>query len=189
MTITCAGNYYFSGSSTDGQIIVAADTSAKVYLYLNGLTLTSASDAPIYSCRAPTRRSIIVMAGTVNTLTDAFSRTKYWTYTKNGESKTDTTGACIYAKDDLTIRDPGTLTVTGYNNNGIQTSEGSQGQVRRGLRRRPILNVTAANNALKGKNSVEIDGGTSWTHRGLAATASRRTRTMRRNLRRKGIRP
>lgn len=159
VTITCAGNYYFSGSSTDGQIIVAADTSAKVYLYLNGLTLTSASDAPIYS-QSSDKTFVIVMAGTVNTLTDAFSRTKYWTYTKNGESKTDTTGACIYAKDDLTIKGSGTLTVTGYNNNGIQTSKDLKVKYDADFGGAPILNVTAANNALKGKNSVEIDGGT-----------------------------
>jgi hypothetical protein len=159
VTITCAGNYYFSGSSTDGQIIVAADTSAKVYLYLNGLTLASASDAPIYS-QSSDKTFIVAVAGTVNTLADAFSRTKYWAYTKDGESKTDTTGACIYAKDDLTIKGSGTLIVTGNNNNGIQTSKDLKVKYDADFGGAPILTVTAANNALKGKNSVEIDGGT-----------------------------
>lgn len=159
VTITCAGNYYFSGSSTDGQIIVAADTSAKVYLYLNGLTLASASDAPIYS-QSSDKTFIVAVAGTVNTLTDAFSRTKYWAYTKDGENKTDTTGACIYAKDDLTIKGSGTLIVTGNNNNGIQTSKDLKVKYDADFGGAPILTVTAANNALKGKNSVEIDGGT-----------------------------
>ncbi len=47
-TISCAGNYYLSGKSSNFQVVVAASSEALVYLYLNGLDLTSGNDAPFY---------------------------------------------------------------------------------------------------------------------------------------------
>ena len=91
--------------------MVTASTEDKVYLYLNGLTLTS-SDAPIYS-QSSDKTFIVAVSGTINTLKDGNSRTNVYSYTKDGETKTDTTGAVIYAKDDLTIKGSGTLNVTG----------------------------------------------------------------------------
>ena len=157
VTILCAGNYYFSGSSNNGQIIVAASTSDKVYLYLNGLTLTS-SDAPIYA-QSSDKTFIVAVSGTTNTLTDGSSRSNVYSYTKDGEAKTDTTGAAIYAKDDLTIKGSGTLKVTGNYNNGIQTAKDLKVKYDDEFGGAPTITVTAKNNAFKGKNSVEIDGG------------------------------
>ena len=45
--ITCAGQYYLSGNSENFQVMVSANDTDKVYLYLNNLTLSS-TDAPIY---------------------------------------------------------------------------------------------------------------------------------------------
>lgn len=156
--ILCAGIYYFSGTSNDGQIMVTASTEDKVYLYLNGLTLTS-SDAPIYS-QSSDKTFIVAVSGTTNTLKDGSSRTKIYTYTKDGESKTDTTGAVIYAKDDLTIKGSGTLNVTGNYNNGIHTTKDLKIKYDDEFGGAPTITVTTKNNALKGKNSVAIDGGT-----------------------------
>jgi hypothetical protein len=151
-TISCAGNYYLSGSSSDFQVMVAANTEAKVYLYLNGLDLTSAQDAPFY-VQSADKVFFMLVDGTDNKLADASNRTTEWTYTKNGVEKKDTTGAVIYAKEDITFKGNGTLTVTGNYNNGIQTSD----DVR--FKDVPTIKVTAKNNAIKGKGSVGIEGG------------------------------
>lgn len=154
--ITCGGEYDFSGSysGSDAQIFVAtAKTDTTVYLNMKGLTLTNTVDAPIYIQKA-NKAFVVAKNGTTNTFSDASSRTKNYSYTNdNGESKTDTTGACIYAKDDLTIKGEGTLIVKANYNNGIHTSNDLR--VKNG-----IITVTAKNNGLKGKESVAISGGT-----------------------------
>jgi len=156
VTITCGGEYDFSGSysGSDAQILVnTAKTDSSVYLNMKGLTLTNTADAPIYIQKA-SKAFVVAKNGTTNTFTDGSSRTKTYNYTNDsGEAKTDTTGACIYAKDDLTIKGEGTLIVKANYNNGIHTSNDLK--VKNGL-----ITVNAKNNGLKGKGSVEISGGT-----------------------------
>ena len=156
VTISCGGEYDFSGSysGSDAQILVnTAKTDSSVYLNMRGLTLTNTADAPIYVQKA-SKAFVVAKNGTTNTFSDASSRTKTYNYTNdNGEAKTDTTGACIYAKDDLTIKGEGTLIIKGNYNNGIHTSNDLK--VKNGL-----ITVNAKNNGLKGKGSVEISGGT-----------------------------
>ena len=154
--ISCGGEYDFSGSysGSDAQILVnTAKTDSSVYLNMKGLTLTNTADAPIYIQKA-SKAFVVAKNGTTNTFTDGSSRTKTYNYTNDsGEAKTDTTGACIYAKDDLTIKGEGTLIVKANYNNGIHTSNDLK--VKNGL-----ITVNAKNNGLKGKGSVEISGGT-----------------------------
>ncbi len=156
VTIKCGGEYDFSGSysGSDAQILVnTAKTDSSVYLNMKGLTLTNTADAPIYIQKA-SKAFVVAKNSTTNTFTDGSSRTKNYTYTNDsGEAKTDTTGACIYAKDDLTIKGEGTLIVKANYNNGIHTSNDLK--VKNGL-----ITVNAKNNGLKGKGSVEISGGT-----------------------------
>ena len=151
-TISCAGNYYLSGKSSNFQVVVAASTEALVYLYLNGLDLTSASDAPFY-VQSAEKVFFMLVDGTENKLTDATTRKTLWKYTKNGEAKEDSTVATIYAKDDITFKGNGKLTVTGNYNNGIHTTNDLR------IKDVPTMIVTAKNNALKGKGSVNIEGG------------------------------
>lgn len=146
--ITCAGNYYISGSSDDFQIVVNAGDDDKVYLYLNGVTLTS-SDAPIYVQNAD-KAFLMLVDGTTNTFVDASTRTRFWT---KSDGDIDTTKACIYAKDDLTIKGNGTLNVTSNYGNGIHTSNDLK------IKDAAVFSITAANHAIKGKGSVEIEGG------------------------------
>ena len=149
ITISCQGNYQLTGSSNDNQIIVNAGSTDNVYLYLNGLQLASASDAPIYVQNA-NKVFLLLVDGTKNTLEDASTRTK--SYTKSNGSS-DTTNATIYAKDDLTIKGSGALTVTGNYNNGIHCSNDLR------IRDLPEITVKAKNHAIKGKGSVNIEGG------------------------------
>jgi hypothetical protein len=154
--ITCGGEYDFSGnySGNDAQILVnTAKTDTTVYLNMKGLTLTNTADAPIYVQKS-NKTFVVAKNGTTNTFTDASTRTKTYSYTNDaGQAKTDTTGACIYAKDDLTIKGEGTLIVKANYNNGIHTSNDLR--VKNGL-----ITVNAKNNGLKGKGSVAISGGT-----------------------------
>ncbi len=155
--ITCAGDYDFSGSYTgnDAQIRVYSPKSdSGVYLNLRGLTLTNNADAVIYVQMA-SKAFVVAKSGTENTLSDGSSRTKSFTYVNaDGETKVDTTGACIYAKDDLTIKGEGSLTVKGNYNNGIHTSNDLR------FRGETTVNVTAKNHGMKGKGLVDIEKGT-----------------------------
>ncbi len=151
-TISCAGNYYLSGKSSNFQVVVAASTEALVYLYLNGLDLTSTSDAPFY-VQSAEKVFFMLVDGTENKLTDASTRTTIWKYSKNGVAKEDTTMGTIYAKDDITFKGNGKLTVTGNYGNGIHTTNDLR------IKDVPTMTVTAKNHAVKGKGSVNIEGG------------------------------
>ncbi|WP_405342162.1 carbohydrate-binding domain-containing protein [Fibrobacter sp.] len=149
VTIYCAGNYQLTGKSSDNQVIVNAGSTDKVYLYLNELQLASATDAPLYVQNAE-KVFLMLVDGTKNSLEDAATRTQ--SYAKaNGTN--DTTNATVYAKDDLTIKGSGDLTVIGNYNNGIQCSNDLR------IRDLPGITVTAKNHAIKGKGSVTIKGG------------------------------
>ncbi|MBQ3716248.1 MAG: carbohydrate-binding domain-containing protein [Fibrobacter sp.] len=151
VTVKCSGNYYLTGTASDYQVIVntAATDTGKVDLFLNGVSLKS-SDAPIYVQNAE-KAELHLVKGTTNSVEDGATRSK--TYT--GNSGTDTTKAAIYAKDDLSIKGSGSLTVKANYNNGIHTSNDLKIKKSTGS-----LNVTAANCGIKGKASLTINGGT-----------------------------
>ncbi len=151
VTVKCSGNYYLTGTASDYQVIVntAATDTGKVDLFLNGVSLKS-SDAPIYVQNAE-KAELHLVKGTTNSVEDGATRSK--TYT--GNNGTDTTKAAIYAKDDLSIKGSGNLTVKANYNNGIHTSNDLKIKKSTGT-----LNVTAANCGIKGKASLTINGGT-----------------------------
>ena len=151
VTVKCSGNYYLTGTASDYQVIVntAATDTGKVDLFLNGVSLKS-SDAPIYVQNAE-KTELHLVKGTTNSIEDGATRSK--TYT--GNNGTDTTKAAIYAKDDLSIKGSGSLTVKANYNNGIHTSNDLKIKKSTGT-----LNVTAANCGIKGKASLTINGGT-----------------------------
>ena len=150
VTVKCSGNYYLTGQASDYQVIVnsAAGDTGKVDLFLNGVSLKS-SDAPIY-VQSAEKAELHLVKGTTNSIEDGSSRTK--TYTVN--NKPDTTKAAIYAKDDLSIKGSGSLTVKANYNNGIHTSNDLKIKKSSGT-----LNVTAVNCGLKGKGSLTVNGG------------------------------
>lgn len=164
--IRCAGNYNLMGSSENFEILVSADTSAKVYLYLDGLNLKSPNDAAIY-VQSADKVFLMLTDGSENFLEDASTRTIVWNYTNaDGEAKSDTTGGVVYSKKDVTIKGSGSLTVTSacadtsVCGNGIHTTKDLK------IKDSPKITVSAKKNALKGKRSVEIEGGS------LAITSS-----------------
>lgn len=144
LTISAAGTYVFSGTLTDGQIIVDAGEDDTVRLVLNGADLSCSDSAPIYSKQAD--KTILTLAdGTQNKVEDG----AVYTYDE-GEDEPD---AAIFSKDDLTINGSGFLTVKGNFNNGIGTKDDL-------IITGGSFAVTAAKDGLRGRDSVAINGGT-----------------------------
>lgn len=141
VTITSGGLYVLSGSLDDGQIIVAAPKTDTVRLILNGVSITSNTSAAIYASQAD--KLILTLAeGTANTIADAHS----YTYADADAEEPD---AAIFAKCDLTINGTGSLNVTGNFKNGIGTKDDL-------VIVSGTYDVTAANDALRGRDSVTV---------------------------------
>ncbi len=144
LSIVKGGTYEVFGTLTNGQLRVCVEKTEKVELIFAGVSITNSSSAPLYVDSAD-KVTIQLKAGTENTLTDAL------TYRfPEGEDKPN---ACLYSSEDLTIEGEGKLTVTANYNNGIGTKNDLK------IKGGNIV-VNAANNALKGNESVVISGGT-----------------------------
>ena len=149
-TITCPGAYYVTGESSDFQVVVntpGAENEGNTGIYLYNATLKS-SNAPILVKNAE-KTVIHLVKGTTNTVEDGNGN---HVFTKvNGAQ--DTAKAAIYSRDDLNIKGAGTLTVKGKFKSGIQCSNDLK--IKNGN-----ITVEAEENAIKGKGSLQISGGT-----------------------------
>ncbi|MEQ8153311.1 MAG: carbohydrate-binding domain-containing protein [Clostridiaceae bacterium] len=139
VTITAAGSYSIKGSLTDGQIIVNAGDSDKVYIILNGVNITCSDSAPIYVMNS--KKIIISLAdNTNNTITAAAAAT---------ENEPD---AAIFSKADLDFIGKGSLNVQSSNNSGIVSKDDLK--IENGN-----ITVKAAGDGIKGKDTVVITNG------------------------------
>ncbi len=142
VTITASGSYEISGTLNAGQIRVAVPDEVAdpgtVKLYLNGASITGATDAAIYVINAE-KTSLNLVADTENFLYD-------------GETYSETT-AVIYAKDDITIKGDGALTITAATQQGVHCKNDLK--INGGI----IRVDTDSADALRGKTSVEVNGG------------------------------
>ena len=149
-TITCPGAYYVTGESSDFQVVVntpGAENEGNTGIYLYNATLKS-SNSPILVNNAE-KTVIHLVKGTTNTVEDGNGNHMF---TKiNGAQ--DTAKAAIYSRDDLNIKGAGTLTVKGKFKSGIQCSNDLK--IKNGN-----ITVEAEENAIKGKGSLQISGGT-----------------------------
>ena len=149
-TITCPGAYYITGESSDFQVVVntpGAENEGNTGIYLYNATLKS-SNSPILVKNAE-KTVIHLVKGTTNTVEDGNGNHMF---TKiNGAQ--DTAKAAIYSRDDLNIKGAGTLTVKGKFKSGIQCSNDLK--IKNGN-----ITVEAEENAIKGKGSLQISGGT-----------------------------
>jgi hypothetical protein len=124
---------------------VAVPKTEQVELIFNNFTASCNTSAPLY-IESADKATIVLAAGSVNTLTDA----TLYQFANPAEDKPN---ACIYSSDDMTIKGTGTLNVNGNYNNGI----GCKNDLRI---KDCTLNVTGVNNILKGNDSVEIENAT-----------------------------
>lgn len=104
-TITGSGTYVFSGSCSDGSIVVKKGLT-DVTVVFNGLKLTSTTTAPL-NAKSDTEVTLVLAAGTTNSLAD----------TNRDAEKPK---ACLNSSGDLTITGSGSLTVSGNNKQGIK---------------------------------------------------------------------
>ena len=104
-TITGSGTYVFSGSCSNGNIVVKKGLT-DVTVVFNGLKLTSTTTAP-FNAKSDTDVKLVLADGTTNSLADT-------------DRDAEKPKACINSSGDLTITGGGSLTVTGNNKQGIK---------------------------------------------------------------------
>lgn len=109
ITITSEGTYIFTGTLTDGMIIVEADDSAKVQIVLDGAEIASKTSAALY-VKSADKVFVTTAEGTENTLANG------GTFTAIDDSNID---GAVFAKDDITFNGQGVLTVTSPAGHGI----------------------------------------------------------------------
>ncbi|MCR5094971.1 MAG: carbohydrate-binding domain-containing protein, partial [Lachnospiraceae bacterium] len=112
--ITSGGSYLITGTLDDGNIIVDADRSDKVYLTFDGVNITCDSDA----CLRVEQADKVVLTlsdGTENSLTGG--------ETMPDEAQEDKVSGGIFTRDDLTIGGNGSLTVTSGCRHGITAKD------------------------------------------------------------------
>ena len=109
ITISKKGTYEFSGTLTDGQIIVdtPADDKKKVQIVLNGAQISCTGSAAIYVKSADKVY--------VTTLSDS-SLTSVGAFTDTAENNVD---GGVFSKDDIVFNGTAALTVTADGGNGI----------------------------------------------------------------------
>ena len=146
VTIKDKGTYAFSGVLENGQIIVDAGGKDDVTLILNGVTVTNAT-APALMVENARMTVLQLASGTENALISG-EKADVLTASPDDEAK----GGAIHARDSLRIEGDGALTVGGYLNNGIHTSNSLT--ILGGT-----ITVEAVGHGLKGKDSVLIEGG------------------------------
>lgn len=145
VTITAAGTYVFSGTLTEGRVLVDAK-GEEVILVLNGADIACSYGSPIYIHKSSTT-TLHLMEGTENTLTDGAA----YTFADEYSSETDDEpNACLYSKSDLVIQGAGSLTVNANYNNGITSKDTLEIYDL-------TLTVNAVNNGINGKDSNRID--------------------------------
>ncbi len=140
ITITQEGVYVFSGTLSDGQIIVEAD-EAKVQLVLNGVSITNDDSACIY-VKSADKVFVTLAENSTNTLTTT------GTFVADGDTNID---GVIYAKDDLCMNGSGALTINSTDHgvvckDDLKVTGGS-------------YVITATGCALQANDSIRISGG------------------------------
>ena len=142
VTITAEGTYIFSGTLSEGQIVVDAD-NAKVQIVFDNVDITCASSAAGY-VKSAEKVFVTLAEGSQNTLRNTDE------YVAIDDNNID---AVIFAKSDLTLNGTGSLTIVSAEGHGIVSKDDLK--ITGGT-----YDITAAGHALSGKDSVRIADGT-----------------------------
>ena len=142
VTITAEGTYIFSGTLSEGQIVVDAD-KAKVQIVFDNVDITCASSAAVYVKNAE-KVFVTLAEGAQNTLRNTDE------YVAIDDNNID---AVIFAKSDLTLNGTGSLTIISAEGHGIVSKDDLK--IIGGT-----YDIIAAGHALSGKDSVRIADGT-----------------------------
>lgn len=142
VTITAEGTYIFSGTLSEGQIVVDAD-NAKVQIVFDNVDITCASSAAVY-VKSAEKVFVTLAEGSQNTLRNTDE------YVAIDDNNID---AVIFAKSDLTLNGTGRLTIVSAEGHGIVSKDDLK--ITGGT-----YDIIAAGHALSGKDSVRIADGT-----------------------------
>ena len=142
VTITAEGTYIFSGTLSEGQIVVDAD-NAKVQIVFDNVDITCASSAAVY-VKSAEKVFVTLAEGSQNTLRNTDE------YVAIDDNNID---AVIFAKSDLTLNGTGSLTIVSAEGHGIVSKDDLK--ITGGT-----YDITAAGHSLSGKDSVRIADGT-----------------------------
>lgn len=142
VTITEEGTYVFSGTLSEGQIVVDAD-DAKVQIVLDNVDITCATSAAMY-VKSAEKVFVTLAEGSQNTLRNTDE------YVAVDDNNID---AVIFSKSDLTLNGTGSLTIVSAEGHGIVSKDDLK--ITGGT-----YDITAAGHALSGKDSVRIADGT-----------------------------
>ena len=118
VTITEGGTYVFSGSLSNGRIVVNAPDK-EVTVVLNGADITCSYSSPLYAYKASSA-TVYLLKDTENKLTDGESYTYSDSYSSSEDEEPN---ACLYSKSDLIIAGAGSLTVNANFNNSITSKD------------------------------------------------------------------
>lgn len=118
VTITEGGTYVFSGSLSNGRIVVNAPDK-EVTVVLNGADITCSYSSPLYVYKASSA-TVYLLKDTENKLTDGESYTYSDSYSSSEDEEPN---ACLYSKSDLIIAGAGSLTVNANFNNSITSKD------------------------------------------------------------------
>lgn len=141
LTFQAGGEYLLTGT-WNGQLAVECDKAEDVRLILDGVTVTSPEGPALY-VKSADKVILTLVNDSVNTFDDQAAQTV----------EEDTISSCIYSKDDLSINGNGVLTVNGNVSNGIICKNDL-------IVAGGNINVTAVNDAIRGKDSILVLNGT-----------------------------
>ncbi len=147
VTIDASGTYYIDGSIRDGQVLVHVPDesidSKTVKLFLNGVNMVNGS-APCIMVENAENTSVNLVEGKDNSLSDGKEKPA---------SEVETDIAVLHAKDDLTVKGDGKLSITAgiahgiHCNNDLKLNGGA-------------LDIETENgDAVRGRTSVKVKDG------------------------------
>ncbi|MBO3724060.1 carbohydrate-binding domain-containing protein [Actinomyces bowdenii] len=142
VTITEAGTYVVSGQTSNGRIVVAAP-GAQVRIVLDGASITS-SDGPAIDIQDAGEAIVVLAEGSTNALADG---------AVYADTSSEAPTAALFSSDTLTLTGTGSLSVTGSHRDGISSKNGLI------ITGGTTIEVTAADDGLRGKDYVAISSG------------------------------
>lgn len=147
ITVSKAGNYNFTGSLDEGQVII--DTDGDVNFTFNNFSISNSKDAPIVVKNG--KLNIILADDTDNKVSDMRAANTE-DENSSGESSTKAYDAAIYGESDINLSGSGSLTVEGGYEDAIHSK--SSLTVDSGN-----YTVTASHHGLNGKTSLTVRNG------------------------------
>lgn len=150
LTISLPGTYHLSGKLSDGYIFVNSESKdKKVKLIFDGVEIYSSKSSPVFVASSPKETQIILAQNSVNSLRDNKDRV----LSAEEKESDDYSKATVFSKDDLQIEGTGTLNISANFEKGIYSKDDLQ--IKGG-----VLNITSADDAIRGKDSLEISNST-----------------------------